>query len=193
MKDVHETERFAPIEGFPDYQITSHGRVFSLKYGKMKELKQRKDRNGYMQVVLCKNGKKYGKSVHRLVAQAFIPNPDSKTDTNHVDENKSNNCVSNLEWMSHKENLNHGTRNERASKTLSDGRFKGSNHPYSKSVIGFKINGCDIKYYKYMRECEKDGFSQGNISSCCNGRLKSTKGYVWCYADEFFNRKDDDL
>lgn len=197
MKDVHETERNAPIEGFPDYLITSHGRVFSLKYGKMRELKQKIDRYGYMQVCLRKNGKVHSKTVHRLVAKAFIPNPENKNEINHIDENKTNNHVSNLEWMTHKENCNHGTRNERAgkaiSKTNSDGRFKGSNHPYSKSVIGFKIDGCGIKYYAYMSECKKDGFRQSSISSCCKGKLKSTNGYKWYYADEYFNRKDDDL
>ena len=197
MKDVHETERNAPIEGFPDYLVTSHGRVLSLKYGKMRELKPRKNNSGYYYVDLSKNGKLHSKTVHRLVAQAFIPNPENKTEINHIDENKSNNCVSNLEWMTHKENLNHGTRNERSgkaiSKTTSDGRRKGSNHHRARAVVGFKIDGCDIKYYKYINECKKDGFSQGNISSCCNGRLKSTKGYVWYYADEYFNRKEDDL
>ena len=186
-------ESYLPIEGFPDYLITSHGRVFSLKHGKMRELKQRIDRDGYMQVGLRKNGKFYSKTVHRLVAQAFIPKPDNKPEVNHIDEDKTNNHVSNLEWMSHKENLNHGSRNERASKTNSDGRFKGSNHPYSRAVIGFKINGCDIKYYKYISECKKDGFTQSGIVNCCRNRAKSYKGYNWYYADEYFNRKDDDL
>ena len=189
MNDVHETEKFAPIEGFPDYQITSHGRVISLKYGKMKELKQRKNNCGYLYLNLYENNKMHTKYVHQLVAQAFIPNPENKSEVNHIDENKTNNCVSNLEWMTHKENINHGTRNERVSKTNGDGRFKGSNHNRARAVIGFKINGCDIKYYKYTRESEKDGFTHSNISACCKGKLKSHKGYVWYYADEYFNRK----
>ena len=193
MKDVHETERFAPIEGFPDYQITSHGRVFSLKYGKMRELKQCKDKDGYAYLNLYEENKAYLMKVHRLVAQAFIPNPENKTDVNHIDENKTNNHVSNLEWMTHKENCNHGTRNERMSKTLSDGRKKGTNNPMAKSVIGFKIDGCNIKYYKYITESEKDGFIPTAICYCCKGKRKSHGGYIWYYADEFFNRKDDDL
>ena len=193
MKDVPETERFAPIEGFPDYQITSHGRVFSLKSGKMNELKQRKNNRGYLMANLRKDNKHYCKTVHRLVAQAFILNPENKTDVNHIDEDKTNNHVSNLEWVTHKENCNHGTRNERTSKTNSDGRMKGINHPSARAVIGFKINGCDIKYYKYMCEGEKDGFDHSTISKCCNGKLKKHKNYVWYYADEFFNRKEDDL
>ena len=197
MKDVPETERFAPIEGFPDYQITSHGRVFSLKSGEFKELKSRKIRNDYIRVALSKNGEKYYRYVHRLVAQTFIPNPDNKPCINHIDENKTNNHVSNLEWVTAKENMNHGTRNERAgkaiSKTNSDGRRKGSKHNHARAVIGFKINGCGIKYYKYMRDCEKDGFYHSGISRCCKGKSKSHHGYEWYFADEFFNRKDDDL
>ena len=201
MKDVHETERNAPIEGFPNYLVTNKGRVLSLKdnHGKdrIKDLKQSKLKNGYLSVLLYKNGKKYLRYVHRLVAQAFIPNPDNKPQINHIDENKTNNHVSNLEWMTHKENINHGTRNERAgkaiSKTTSDGRYKGSRHNNAKAVIGFKINGCEIKYYKYMSECKKDGFDPSNIVKCCKGKQEYHKNYVWYYADEFFNRKDDDL
>ena len=188
MKDVHESERYAPINGFPDYLITGHGRVFSLKYGKMKELKQRKNNWGYYYVNLSKNGKAYTKTVHRLVGQAFIRNPENKPEINHIDEDKTNNHVSNLEWMSAKENANHGTRNERMAKTLSDGRKKGSNHPLSKSVIGFKVIGCGIKYYAYINECEKDGFYASSIVQCCKGKLKTSKGYKWYYTDEFFNK-----
>ena len=190
---MHESEKYLPIEGFPDYLITSQGRVISLKYGKMKELNQRKTYGGYMLVTLSKNGERYDKTVHRLVAQAFIPNPENKTEVNHIDEDKTNNQVSNLEWMTHKQNLNHGSRNERAGKAISktngDGRRKGKNHPRARAVIGFKIDGCAIKYYKYINECEKDGFHQSGVIRCCTGERKSHKGFEWFYADEFFNRK----
>ena len=71
---------------------------------------------------------------------------------------------------------------------MSDGRFKGSNNPKSKSVIGFKIDGCGIKYYKFIGECKKDGFSPDCISKCCRGKQKKHKNYVWYYADDFFNK-----
>ena len=190
MKDIHETERYTTIDAFPDYQITSYGRVLSLKHGKLKELKQRKNNWQYYYVNLWKNGKMFSKTVHRLVAQAFIPNPEHKAQVNHIDEDVTNNHISNLEWVTSKENLNHGTRNERASKTMSDGRRKGFKHTRARAVIGFKINGCDIKYYKYINECKKDGFIQSGIVQCCRNRQKSHKGYNWYYADEFFNRKD---
>ena len=194
---MHETERYTTIEGFPDYLITSYGRVFSLKHDKLKELKQRKNNCGYYYVNLWKNGKMFTKTVHRLVAQAFIPNPVNKPQINHIDENKSNNHISNLEWMTAIENTNHGTRNERAGKTISkvtsDGRRKGSNHNNARAIIGFKINGCDIKYYKYMKESEKDGFSPNCIRRCCKGKQKQHRNFEWFYADEFFNRRDDNL
>lgn len=242
MNDVHKLEIYAPIEGFPNYLVTSNGRVLSLKdnHGKNRilELKPGKNRDGYYYVNLSKNGKQYIKYVHRLVGQAFIINVDNKPCINHVDENKTNNHVSNLEWVTHKENINHATRNERVSKTMSDGRLKGeNNHNYGKklgplseetkakiskshkgkkfseehkqklsishkgknkgvnnykarAVIGFKINGCGMKYYSYINECEKDGFHHSAISKCCKGKQKSHKDFKWYYADEFFNRKE---
>ena len=191
MRDTHELEVYSPIEGFNDYLITSQGRVLSLKYGKLKELNQVNDGHGYYYVNLSKNGKPYNKKVHRLVAQAFIVNPDNKPCINHIDENKTNNHASNLEWCTYKENNNHGTHNERMSKTLGDGRRKGSKHDNARAVLGFKIKGCGMKYYTYVSECEKDGFNPSGISQCCRNTIKSYKGFKWFYADEFFNRKDD--
>ena len=224
MKDFHDLEVYACIDGFPNYLVTSKGRVLSLKDNngkdRIKELNQFKDKYGYMFVSLYKNNKLHSKKVHRLVAQAFIPNPDNKIEVNHIDENKTNNHVSNLEWMTHKENINHGTRNERASKSntgkkrseeakrkmsekhkgkklseetkrkMSESR-KGVNNYKARAVIGFKINGCSMKYYSFINECRKDGFIPCHISSCCKNKRKSHKGYKWYYADEFFNRKDD--
>lgn len=193
MKEVHELEIYSPIEGFPNYLVTNNGRVLSLKdnHGKdrVKELKQCNHISGYMHVVLFKNGKGYNKKVHRLVAQSFISNPNNKPCINHIDENKTNNHVSNLEWVTHKENNNHGTHNQKMSISRK-GKCLGINHPNHKSVIGFKINGCDIKYYKCIKESENDGFIQDGVSSCCRGKRKSHKGYKWFYADEFFNRKE---
>ena len=176
MKDVHDLEVYSPIEGFPDYLITSQGRVLSLKGNKMRELKQGKLKRGYMNVVLCKNGKGYNKRVHQLVAQAFIPNPENKTEVNHIDENKINNHVSNLEWLSHKENINHGTHNQRSSKTR------------SKKVIAKSLTETKILIFKSTSQGEKFGFLHSAISSCCNGKSKYYKGYTWQFIDKDKNK-----
>lgn len=102
------------------YQVSNTGEVKSLNYrgsGETKLLKQSTNKKGYKRVVLCKNRKKKNHCVHRLVAIAFIPNPDNLPIVNHIDECKSNNMVSNLEWCTLVYNNTYGTRNERISKS----------------------------------------------------------------------------
>lgn len=192
MKNKQDLEIYAPIDEFTDYLVTSHGRVFSLKYGKLKELKPINNGNGYLTVLLCKNSKTYRKSVHRLVAKTFIHNHDNKPQVNHIDEDKTNNNISNLEWVTSKQNNNHGTCNERRKKAISklnnDNHRKGEIHKWYRHIIGFKINGCDIKYYKYLNEVKKGSFNPSAVQKCCNKEkyYSSHKGYKWYYADEFF-------
>ena len=104
------------------YEVSDTGLVRSLNYnhtGRAKLLKPRKQRDGYLDVCLCKNGKVKRMLVHRLVAEAFIPNPQSLETVNHKDEDKHNNNVSNLEWLSGTDNLNYGTRNKRIAEAFS--------------------------------------------------------------------------
>lgn len=191
MKDVHELEIYACIDGFPDYLVTSKGRVLSLKHGKLEEKRQFTSGQGYKRIEISKNGNNFKFQVHRLVAQAFIPNPDNKPQVNHIDENKINNHVSNLEWMTAKENTNYGTGIDRRSIThsitMSDGRQKGYNHNRSVPVLGINKVNNDIKFYSYIRESIKDGFNPSHISDCCKGKRKSHKGYTWHYID---NKED---
>lgn len=105
MKDI------VGFEGL--YAVTEDGQVWSHKSGRF--LKPIIDSWGYAKVNLSKNGKFKGYKIHRLVAEAYIPNPEGLRDINHRDENKQNNHVSNLCWMSHKDNCNYGTRNQRIS------------------------------------------------------------------------------
>lgn len=121
-------ETWKDIEGFEGYQISNLGRVKSLNYRhtrKERILQQKLSRNGYCHVSLCKNGKRCMFVVHRLVAMAYIPNPNGKPQVNHIDECKTNNCVENLEWCTAKENTNYGTRNERRLKTLKERKHDG--------------------------------------------------------------------
>jgi len=101
------------------YQVSTYGRVKSLKYGKERILKHSKNSSGYLTVSLYIEGKTFSKVVHRLVAIAFINNPDNKCDVNHIDEDKTNNNIKNLNWMTAKENSNYGTARERHAKATS--------------------------------------------------------------------------
>lgn len=103
-------------EVYNGYEVSNTGKVRSLKRGKVKEMKLRKNKDGYLYVQLYQ-GKARHCFIHRLVACTFIPNDDeTKTDVNHIDENKENNSLDNLEWMTHKQNINHGTCIERMAK-----------------------------------------------------------------------------
>lgn len=95
---------------FVDYLVSNLGRVKSLKNGKEKILSPFKASNGYLRVSLSIDGKQKNFAVHRLVAMAFIPNPKNKSQVNHIDGDKLNNCVENLEWVSSKENMRHAFR-----------------------------------------------------------------------------------
>lgn len=108
---------------------------------------------------------------HRLVALAFIENPENKPEINHLDENKLNNDVSNLEWSTRAENMEYGTRNERAAKSR------------SKAVIGTCIKTGKTVEFPSGVEAGRQGFHGGCISSCCSGRLKTHKGYFWSFKE----------
>ena len=132
--------------------------------GKIKTVVENKD---YI-VQLSKNNKVKNFSVHRLVAEAFIPNPNNFPQVNHKDEDKSNNRVSNLEWMTLKRNINYGTRNKRMALT------KGKN------VKAFDDDGNFIMWFCSMAVAEKiTGINQGDISRCTLGKTEHAGGYVW--------------
>ena len=114
-----EEEIWCPIRGYEGiYEVSDQGRVKSIGYGKERILRPVRNNNGYLLVGLRKNREQKWYLVHRLVAQAFIPNPDNLPQVNHKDENKTNNSVQNLEWCDRKYNCNYGTRNQRISKPV---------------------------------------------------------------------------
>ena len=167
------------------YQVSNIGRVKSLYNGRHnlyreKILKPGK-KNSYYFVVLSKNNTRTQFLVHRLVAEAFIPNTDNLPQVNHKDENKLNNSVDNLEWCTAKYNINYGTAVERTKKAM-------INHPLlSKSVLQYTKDGQLIKEYKSIIEAERQtGINNAQISACCKGRehYNTAGGYVWRYKIE---------
>ena len=171
-------EVWKDIEGYEGlYQVSNKGNVKSLKNNKTKKEKILKHSivKGYLQVILCKDKTIKGFKIHRLVSQAFIENPNNYPCVNHKDECSTNNSVENLEWCTQKYNINFGTRNERTSEKLINRNDK------SKQVYQYTKDGKLIAVWKSTRECQRNGFNHGSVSSCCNGKLKTHKGYIWSY------------
>lgn len=166
-------EQWKPVEGYENYMISNLGRVKSLNYkrtGKEKLLSPIKNRQDYLFVILYKNG--VGKSfrINRLVWQTFVGEIPDGLQVNHIDENKENNRLENLNLMTSKENNNWGTRNSRMAAAL------------SKPVEAIdKVTGRVVYVFPSTAEAGRQGFHQGHISECCNGELKSYKGFVWRY------------
>ena len=153
------------IKGYEGlYAITSCGKVWSYRSNRF--LIPRIV-NGYSQVTLRKNSKGKSYYIHRLVAEAYIPNPENKSQVNHINEIKSHNYIANLEWVTPKENMNFGTRKERA------------NRATAKKVYCVEID----KIFDSVSSAAKEiGCSAGNISNCLKGRYKTCAGYHWEYA-----------
>ena len=162
-------EEWKDIKGYEGlYQVSNLGRVKSLKFDKERVLKQFPNKHGYLLVSLCKTGKQKSFAVHRLVALQFIPKVENKPEVNHVDEDKTNNMVSNLEWCTRKENVNHGTRTEK----------------YSKKVKAIDITNGEYNYYPSIRECGRQlGIDGGSVSKYLNGKVRHVGGYVFEYCE----------
>lgn len=164
-------EIWKDIQGYEGlYQVSNLGRVKRVTTGRI--LKGGKDKYGYLIVNLYKYSVGSIKTIHRLVAEAFIPNPENKPQVNHVDENKTNNSLDNLEWMTAKENTNHGTRNERSGKSQSI------------PIIATNLKTGESMEFYGSNECARQlGLHQASITKVLKGRLKQTGGYTFKYKE----------
>lgn len=190
-------EIWRPIKGYETYyEISNFGNVRSVdrivtysngrkRLWKGQMMKPYKDRYGYLALNLCKNSKYSAFTVHRLVAQAFLPNPDNLPVINHKDENKTSNFVflnkdgsvdfdkSNLEWCSISYNNCYGTRLKHIVEKLSKPVIQIDN--VTDEVIA--------EYPSTMEAARQLNISQGHISACCNGKLKTYKRFKWRYKE----------
>ena len=172
MNGKEEKEIFREIDGFPDYEVSNLGRVCSFKGKYPKILKPYKNREGYLIVRVCNGGKQVRKTIHRLVAETFVPNPENKPEVNHIDEDKKNNVAENLEWVTHRENINHGTGIRRRAEAR------------SKAVVQYTTEGVFMDLYSSIKEAERiTGIAYQNISQVCRGKRKTAGGYLWCYEE----------
>lgn len=183
-----EKEKWKPIKDFEEYEVSNYGRVrrcnfYKNYWGKKKEfvrehiLTPSKHNDGYLHIMLHKGHKYVGKLVHRLVAEAFIPNPHHLPQVNHKDEEKTNNNIDNLEWCTSKYNNNYGTRRERISKAQKNGIL-------SKTVEMYDKKGCFIQDFPSVMEASRfTGICNSGITSCCNGHKHYSQcgGFQWKY------------
>ena len=153
---------WADIQGFEGkYKISNKGDVYSFK---TKKLLKPILSNGYLKVMF---GRKMYR-IHRLVAKAFISNPNNYSCINHKNGNKQDNRVENLEWCDHSMNLVHAYQN----------RLNKSERPVERL-----FNGKVVEHYRSAAEAERKGFQRRLIAKCCNGKRKHHGGYEWKYAD----------
>lgn len=164
-------EEWKDIKGYEGlYQVSNMGRIKSLKNNKETILKPYRVSTGYYKIDLRKKGVRKIKPIHRLIADAFIDNPDSLTDVNHIDGNKANNTILNLEWTTRADNIKHS--------------YKHKLHvhkPSCKPVQQISIDtGEIIKIYKSINEAARQlGIRHESISACVKGVTSSYGGYKW--------------
>lgn len=160
-------EYWKDIKGYEGlYQISNLGRLRN-RLGKI--MKPYEKYNKYLFIRLCKNSIYKNFHIHRLVAEAFIENPYNLPQVNHKDEDKSNNCVDNLEWCTAKYNVNYGTGLKRAKSKI------------SKPVLQYTLDDIFVAEYPSTREASRStGLPQSHISDCCRlPNIKKAYGFKW--------------
>lgn len=160
------------VEGYENYSVSDTGLVRNDTT--RRTLKPCTGNHGYYMVFLHENNKGTQKTVHRLVAKAFIPNTENKRCVNHIDGNKLNNCVSNLEWCTHSENQYHRSR------VLKKVRFPEEALRVTRKPVECIETG--VIYTSVSEAARQCGLWQQNISKVLNGQMKTTGGLHWGYA-----------
>ena len=181
------------------YKVSNWGRILSLDYhrtGKSELMNPSENTKGYFFVHLRKNGETKTCLVHRLVAETFLPNPYNKPFVNHKiegDKGKKINIVyinedgsideekSTIEWCTAKENSNYGTCIQRAVKSK------------LKPVIQLTLNGEFVREWESAKEAGRNGFDSSAVTKCCRGKLKTHKGFLWMYADDYKEQQFKEL
>lgn len=183
-------EVWKPIEGTDGrYEVSNTGKVRSLDYkqtGKTKELTPCEKVGGYLQLRVKINGKLKTVVIHRLVAEAFVPNPDGKPEVNHINGNKKRNYADNLEWVTRSENINHavktGLREKVAVSASKRGKIwiKELHQLQKKPVIAIDIKtGQRIEFDSQQEAAESLGIQKSHITSVIKGKRKQTGGYTF--------------
>lgn len=176
------------VKGWEDYTIDTDGNVFSKR--KNKYLKQTINKYGYCKITLQKDKYRKMYSVHRLVAENFIPNSNNYPCINHIDSNRKNNNVNNLEWVTYKQNSEHAVINHRFDNMAKQNSIRMKHNPLNgyiyankvtkKKVAKYDKNNNLIKIYGSISEASRDTkITITSISYSANGKRKTGGGYIW--------------
>lgn len=169
-----EVEEWKQVVGYPMYQVSNLGRImsFNKRYKKPRIVKGITDHDGYQKVYVS-NGESFKRMfVHRIVALAFIPNPNNLPVVNHKDENRQNNRAENLEWCTVRDN------------TIYNGMPMRRAEPLRIPIIQMDLNSNFIKLWRCRADIEREtGFHGGNITRVCQGTRPTAHGYKWKYAN----------
>ena len=187
---MNGSEVWRDVTGYEGlYKVSNKGNVFSVvrkdSMGREcggRTLKQLRDKVGYLRVTLYKNDARKHKFIHRLVLEAFVPNPNNYPEVNHRDEDKANNCVENLEWCTSKYNNNHGTRIEKSARTN------------SKKIRAVNVETGEVLTFNSGVEAINKGYSRA-VYEACNGIYRDSngnligggnlyRGHRWSYEEE---------
>lgn len=173
-----KNEVWKNINNFPNYQVSNYGRIKSFKNQKCIILKCVKKKTGYLEVVLSKRQIKKYSRIHRLVANAFIPNLNNYLEINHKNANKQDNKVNNLEWVTHVRNIQHSVENKLR------GKYIGKDIYNARKVYQYDLNYNFIKEWDSVADIKRAlGYSTGSIICCClkKPRYKTSHKYIWSY------------
>ena len=158
------------VKEYSNYKVNQLGEIRHKK--RQKILKPRDNNGGYQYVNFKINGKNTNFAVHRIVANAFIPNPNGYTEVNHKDYNKKNNCVDNLEWVSSSQNKQHSYLKQENKKSR------------GKAVNQYTKEGIFLKTFDSVSDAAKElGCCVAAISNCCLGRTKTSQGFRWSFVE----------
>ena len=184
-------ERWKPIKGFPRYYISSFGRIWSDKQNR-RYLSSHTDNCGYHHVRLYNNANQYTRLVHRLVAEAFVDNPNGYKEVNHIDEDKNNNRSDNLEWCTRTYNILYGKAGKkRYEKMRLTQRYSRKDLQPVECIN--KENNEIVRRFASVGEAVREMFGiagrthiRSNIAQCCQGKghVKTVMGYKWRYAND---------
>ena len=151
MKDIENYEGL--------YAVTSCGKVWSYKSKRF--LRPYANTDGYQRISLCKNGEVKKYYIHRLVAEAYLPNPENLPQVDHIDNDKTHNYLNNLQWITNRDNSR-----------------KANNKP----ILQYDLDGNFVKEWNCAADVGKE--ASVNICNCLKGRQKTACGYIWKYKNE---------